>query len=90
MGRTYQHHNFNYLGSTITDNGENDIEISKRKYLRKTDLTKLTSVEEQSDKNKHKAELGILTRVLHISVGVESQTLRAKEKNMIDIFEMWH
>lgn len=81
---------FVYLGSTISGKGGCEAEIRRRTQIAKNAMTRLATI--WKDRGISTATKMMLVQTLVFSIflyGVESWTLKTKERKMIDVFEMW-
>lgn len=81
---------FNYLGSSITSDGNCEAEVRRRIIMAKSAMTRLTKV--WRDRSISKSVKVRLVRALVFSVflyGAETWTLRSSERQKIDAFELW-
>ncbi|XP_077255535.1 uncharacterized protein LOC143893712 [Temnothorax americanus] len=81
---------FNYLGSTISNNGSCEAEIRKRIGMAKNAMSQLHGI--WAAKNISVKTKARLVRTLVFSIfayGAETWTLRANDRKRIDAFEMW-
>ena len=83
-------HDFVYLGSCITENGNCEIEIRRRIGMAKTAMSKLDKVWKNRAITKMTKLRLVKTLVFSIFLyGVETLTLKNNERQKIDAFEMW-